>query len=851
MLGLAAQDHPADPGAATVARLDDLVDALLANSTEAIVLVDDHGTIQFVTRGVAELLGHDRIAAVGSSIFDFVHPDDVARSADLFVQRLEYPGKDPGVDLRVRHSSGEWIELTSTISLLPAYAAAAITLRPRRGWGRERGLQRRIAAVEYTNQVGADLMSAADTDGVIECIRNALPTIGLLTGAGIVAVYLERRRSELLQLLGGWRSPGADQKTSIEIVHDEGAVRTMLDEHLVVDQLSPTAHPELYRLAKPLGITGLLSTPFTTGNQRGVIVVGRIRDGVSWWDSDSELVRGVANLFGRALRSAWSEQLLSLTYQQGPVAFSIRTLDGRLVDCNQRYLDLFGLDRSTAMIGRLDELVSSHSRAEIRRRLTEVADGGEPVEQDFEAIRGDGSIIWIRGHSVALQVPGSPEQYVLTALHDATESRHQRKQLEHAATHDSLTGLANRTGLCEAIDRAALHFGQMPTLMMVDLDRFKLVNDGFGHVVGDAVLQAVADRLQQHVRNGDVVARLGGDEFAIVVPGANRDQSLMIAARIRSSLLDPIITNGRVIHQTISLGIALGSECDDLPALLVRADRALYAAKGQGRNQHVLFDESMRDQVLEQITIERDLRHAITSDQLEVYFQPEFSVPDRRIIGAEALVRWHHPERGLVPAQMFMAVAEESGLIDQIGRFAIRSAARRFVALSKGHDELVLSVNASAREFNRSEFPELVLSALDDAGLAASRVRLELTETTFMDAGAAALDAMHRLHDTGVQFAIDNFGTGSSSLAYLKRFPIDVIKIDRGFIRDITDNADSRAIVHSILGLCDSLSLHAVAEGVELETQLATLHDLGCERAQGFLVAPALPADELATLIAG
>jgi diguanylate cyclase (GGDEF)-like protein/PAS domain S-box-containing protein len=829
-----------------------LLDALLANSPEAIVVVDDLGGIRFATRGVTELLGHAAGSLVGRSAFDFLHPDDLDGAAELFVQRLDYDGDDPGKDVRVRHSSGEWIDLTTTVSLLPTFGSAAITMRAGLGGSRERSLRRRIAGAEFANKLGADLMSAGGSDAVLRRISQSLREVGLLTGAQIVMVYVERQERGVLELLDGWRAPGPSATVPIELVPDGATVERLLTEHVVADDLTLRRHRGLAALTAPLHATGLLSTPFTTGSKRGTVVLVRTRTGASWWGTDGELARSVANLYGRALNTAWSEALLAYTYRDGPVAFSIRTWDGELVDCNRRYLEVLGISRKEARIRSMDQLLTStpspHQSAHWRDLRNGLVDR---LEREFEVIRGDGTTIWVRGHSVRLQVPGLPEHFVLTAIDDVTESRRQRLDLEHAATHDALTGTANRVALYEAIERVTRRTGEIPSLFMVDLDRFKLVNDGHGHAAGDAVLTTVARRLLHAVRDGDLVARLGGDEFAIMVPGVDHAEATELAARLRRSLDRPLLVHGLRMTQTLSIGIALGSHAADISDLLVRADRALYSAKHQGRNQHVVFDDSMHDEVLERLTVERDLRRAIDRDELEVYFQPEFAVADRRIVGAEALVRWHHPERGLIAAADFVPIAETSGLIDEIGRFALRRATTAFggVCARLGVDDLVLRVNISAGEFSRPELAGLVREALAVSGVEPSRLCLEITETTLMDAADTAIATLDSLHAHGVRIAIDDFGTGYSSLAYLKRFSVDDIKIDGTFVQDIVDDAGSRAIVQSIIGICEALSLDAVAERVETDAQLDALAALGCTRAQGYLVAPALPVDEFEALV--
>ncbi len=846
-------DEPG-PGANERRPVHALLDAVFRNSSEAVVIADGVGAICYATAGATLLTGHDAESMIGSSVFDFLHPDDVVAAAQLFARRLEYDGADLGHEIRLRHSSGDWVATLATASLLPdgAFGACAITLRSITDSGLlERSLRSRIVVGEYTNRLSAGFMDATHSAAAVERIQTSLGEIGLLTGAEVVEVLLERQQRGSVERLAHWVSAAhpAGEATSVAgAASGPKSVDLLLSEEFLVDDTSmpPSSVPPLWRSN---GIASLLSTPFEVGDQRGVIVLMRVAPGPSWSGADAELIRGVASLYGRALQTARSDELLALTYSEGPFGFAVRTWDGRLVDCNQRYLDINRLPREAAERSDLNSMLLPEHRPLVAGQLAQLKRGEiDRIRVDVELTRGDDTRFWGQIHAVPLQVPGSSEHLVLTSVEDVTETHRQRIELEHAAHHDPLTGLANRTAMTAAIDRLAAANHEYPALLFVDLDRFKFVNDSLGHTVGDALLKLIAERITAEVRAIDVVARLGGDEFAIVVPTLTVEGAHCLARRLQRVARDHFEIDGRSISQTLSIGIAIGEGSTDAADLLVRADRALNAAKTSGRSGYVIYDESLEDEVVARLTLERELRSAIAGEQLEVHFQPEFDVLDGRILGAEALLRWRHPDRGLVTADQFIAVAESTGLIEDIGRFALRAACRAFAPIGTRWP-LTLRVNISAREFARPELPALVRSALAESGLTPERLCLEMTETTLMDTPDVALETFARLRSIGVQSAIDDFGTGYSSLAYLKRFPVDAVKIDRTFVEDLVSDPDSRAIVGSIMGLSGALSFQAVAEGVETIDQLRVLRDLGCVRAQGFLVAPALPPEEFARFV--
>ncbi|MEY2958036.1 MAG: hypothetical protein RLZZ01_604 [Actinomycetota bacterium] len=828
-----------------------LLTALFGSSTELIIVVDEQGSIDLITPGVSELVGHRPDALLGRPVFEFVHPDDVATAADLFVQRLAFDGADPGLELRARHASGSWIHVNVTATPLPSYAAAALTLRTETGDARERTLERRIAVTELANRLGTDLMNAPDATTSLVILEATLGEVGLLSGAQVVEVHIERPDRQTLEPLARWRSPGSTVDESADLVVDATTLDLLVEHHHLVDDLRSTNDATNDTAARLTSITrhydavSICSAPFTTGERRGVVLLLGVRQPINWWDSDGEMARGVAAHYGRVLRAAWSDELLTLSYHHGPVAFVIRTFDGAVIDHNQRYRDLVGdptLAQETGHDRRADDAFVEFSS---------LRDGtAERLEHEHKVSRPDGSSIWVRCTSVPLHLPGTTERFVMTAVEDITERRQQRIDLEWAATHDALTGVANRIEMSDRVTELADRTDADPALFIIDLDEFKFINDVHGHAVGDGVLTTVARRLEQLVRPDDLVARLGGDEFAVVVRSASSVDVLDLAERFRQSLEQPIVIDGRSIRHTVSIGIATGVEAGDVANLLVRADRALYAAKHGGRNRSHLFDETLRDAVLDRLALERDLRVALELGQFEIHYQPDHVlVGGRAIAGAEALVRWRRPGHGLLSAASFIAVVEESGLIDDLGEFVLRTATTEFAALCErtGRSDLSLRINIAGGEFGRAELPAIVAEALDRSGLRATQLFLDVTESTLIRAPEVSVDTIARLRELGVRLAIDNFG--ASSLVHLKRLPVDLVTIDRSLVDDIVSDSASRAIVESVVTVSGTLALSTIAEGIETEEQLDVLRSIGCERGQGYFFSPPVPLAEFETLV--
>ena len=430
-------------------------------------------------------------------------------------------------------------------------------------------------------------------------------------------------------------------------------------------------------------------------------------------------------------------------------------------------------------------------------------------------------------------------------------------ELQRLALHDALTKLPNRVLLEDRIDQAIAHARRSKCLcavLFVDLDRFKTVNDSLGHFVGDELLRAVAARLVDAVRQEDTVSRLGGDEFVILMREVvNAEDAAAVASKIVKALRDPFRVHDHDLFVTSSIGISLYPlHADAAQMLIIRADAAMYNAKQAGRNNFQVFTSEMNTFFPERLALENDLRHALGRREFELHYQPKVEVGDGRIVGMEALLRWRHPQKGMVSPQEFIPLAEETGLIIPIGRWVIEEACAQNKAWQDaGLPKLRVAVNISGVQFRKKNLLDTIAHALAAARLEPECLEVEITESVVMQNASEAIVTLEKLHKMGIHVSIDDFGTGYSSLSYLKRFPIDSLKIDRSFIRDVSTDLDDAAIVRATIGLAHNLRLSVVAEGVETADQLTFLRSLGCDEYQGFLKSMPLPAREFERCLRG
>ncbi|MCU1595168.1 MAG: diguanylate cyclase/phosphodiesterase with sensor(s) [Frankiales bacterium] len=440
---------------------------------------------------------------------------------------------------------------------------------------------------------------------------------------------------------------------------------------------------------------------------------------------------------------------------------------------------------------------------------------------------------------------------------DITERKLMEEQLVREALHDRLTGLPNRALLVDRLTHslgAITRHSRPMGVMFIDVDRFKVINDSLGHDVGDEVLVEVARRLTAEIAPGDTVARFGGDEFVVLCQElAHAGHALSIAERLQNAVSSPITVNGSELVVTVSTGIALTSGTDDAPSSLLRdADAAMYRAKQSGRARSVVFADEMRDEAMGRLDTEMQLRRAITEEQLRLHYQPLIDLRTGHLVGFEALVRWLHPTRGLVPPAEFIPIAEETGLVVPLGEWVLAEACRQLAlwkARYPAHSGLVMAVNLSGVQIVQPDVVARVADILTASGLDPACVALEITESVLMRDAEETMEVLRGLQGLGVRLHVDDFGTGFSSLSYLKRFPVDALKIDRSFVDGVGTDPEDGAIVQAILALASSLGMDTVAEGVETAGQLQALQELGCATAQGFLYSRPLPADELVSVL--
>jgi len=557
--------------------------------------------------------------------------------------------------------------------------------------------------------------------------------------------------------------------------------------------------------------------------------------------TDATEKQWLADLKEKAL--AKQDQRFAAAVNNMPQGLCMFDAHERLVVCNRPYADLYGMPPELMQPGTTMNQIVEHRLAHgmvpkggadayIKGRRALVENG--MVARDEVELQ-DGRTIAIYHH------PMADGGWVATH-EDVTEQRTIEARVRHLARHDALTDLPNRVYFRDEMEKLAARIrrGENAAVLCLDLDHFKAVNDTLGHAVGDRVLETVAGRLREAARETDLVARLGGDEFAFLIhPLDDPRGAAAIAGRVIKSMARPMLIDGHQVMIGTSIGIAMAPhDGEDSETLLKKADMALYRAKGEGRGHYHFFEKGMDEKLQHRRMLEQGLKVALTQGQFRLVYQPLVNLEENRVCCLEALLRWDHPEKGLIPPMEFIPVAEETGVITSIGQWVLQQAC---LAAAGWPGHVRVAVNLSPVQFKNRGLVNHVVSALREANLEPARLELEITESLLLADTEQTLDTLHQLRALGVRISMDDFGTGYSSLSYLRSFPFDKIKIDRSFMHGLGQEKDSLAIIKAVIGLGQSLGMSTTAEGIETEEQLAAVRAQGCNEVQGFLFSPPLP----------
>jgi diguanylate cyclase (GGDEF)-like protein/PAS domain S-box-containing protein len=576
-------------------------------------------------------------------------------------------------------------------------------------------------------------------------------------------------------------------------------------------------------------------------------VAGVVMTGATAWNEKT---------LRRTIRSARaSEARFASVFEQSAVGILLLDESYRIINSNAAFDRFLGLEAHQLRGHAMTDFLPPEHADSASRLMGDVASGvRSPAHAEVRFVRADGQVVW--GAVSVSRTEESGEARLITVVQNVSERKKLEAELFHQAFHDPLTELANRSLFRNSVEHALARTARQAervAVLFLDVDDFKSVNDTQGHAAGDRLLQAVGARLLSATRGCDTVARLGGDEFAALLEGMDASEgATTVAERVVASLRHPVdIGDGRTASISASIGIAVAGGSEGTDDLLRNADVAMYHAKQHARGAWVMYHPTMHAKLLDRVTLESDLRRAIDGGELTLAYQPFVDVTSRQIRGFEALLRWSHAGRGSVIPEVFVAVAEESGLILTIGPWALRDACRQAAAWNHGRDEspFTITVNLSGKQLEDEALPGHVAAALDESGLAPGCLVLEITESVIMRDTPTMLWRLNQLKRLGVRLAIDDFGTGYSSLSYLQQFPVDILKIDRSFIDGLHRGANDAALVRTIVTLAKTLALVTIAEGVEDRRQYRRLRELGCDFAQGFLFSEPLDAEAVVALL--
>lgn len=638
------------------------------------------------------------------------------------------------------------------------------------------------------------------------------------------------------------------------------AARPLLEGRSLLGDGTEAVSPAVRAWIERLGIRSVLSAPILAGTRTcGVITAVRCGD-VPFGPAQLEAFTDLANFAGNAVEAAWALRTAYgwLTLDSAPIGMAVSAVDGTFIEVNRSFAACLGFEPHD-LVGRTFQSISHPDDVELSQRLLDRAidDGSTAFRMEERYCRPDKSVVWADLSVTIVRDSTGQAQQLISQVVDVTDRVEAELLLVHRASHDRLTGLLNRRRFSDivtaAID-AARTGGTTLAVLFLDLDRFKLVNESLGHDGGDSVLGEVARRLRRAALSGETVGRFGADEFVILCEDVDGQAGARrVASRLLAALRQPVTVDGREVRTAASVGVSVGGAVRPgaASALLREADAACSLAKARGGGTVAMFDESLRDRAEERLDVEAALHHAVGRAELRLFYQPEVDLRTGCLVGMEALLRWEHPVHGLLAPEGFLAVAEESGLVVEIGHWVLLAAAEQMGAWRRrwpGLASVSMGVNVAARQLSDPRLPELVARAREVAGPGAP-LCLEVTETELLASTADATVVLARLRREGARVALDDLGTGYASLAYVAGLEADVLKVDRSFTSGLGVHRAQSAVVAALVSLGHSLGQEMVAEGVETVEQARLLLDLGCNVAQGYLCGKPASADDLVPLL--
>lgn len=794
---------------------------LVESSSDLIWEVDARGTYTYVSPKIRELLGYTPEEVIGRTPFDLMPAGEAERV------RTEFSGiaasRQPGFGIENINCHKDGHEVVLETNAVPIFGPTGELV----GY---RGMDRDITTrkqVERALRQSQENLAEAQRIASLGSWEWDIVQGDLHWSDGIYRIF--------------GLSPegfGATYATFLQRVHPDDRTRVQ------------QAVKEALEHGRPYGIDHRIVRP--DGSERVVQERGEVT-----YDADGNAVRMVGTV-----QDITDQKLAELRLHQAAKVFEntsegvmITDADQRIMAVNQAFTRITGYGEDEVR-GREPAILRSgrHDDDYYRRMWAAIQTSGRWQGEIWNR-RKDGADYpeWLN-ISVVRDDAGAIINYI-GVFADITSIKEAQDKLEYTAHHDALTGLPNRVLFRDRLEQAlamSRRNGGGVAVLFVDLDRFKVINDTLGHEAGDLLLQEVARRLISCMREEDTVARMGGDEFVVIQKGVVQpEDAALLATRMLAEINRPFSLAGHEIMTSLSIGISLyPQDGEDVSALLKNADAAMYRAKEKGRNGYQYYSNEMTAAGIERLELESDLRQALQRDELRVHYQPQVDLATGRIVGAEALVRWQHASRGMIPPSVFIPMAEDSGMIGQIGEWVLNTACTDAKAWqTAGLPGLRMAVNVSGRQVGIDHMVDKVAAALKNSGLAPQFLEIEVTESVVMQDASRAISTLNALRDMGVTLAIDDFGTGYSSLSYLKRFPLNKLKIDKSFIDGMVDDPDDAAIVMAIIAMAQSLRHTVIAEGVETEAQAERLRAYGCDEMQGYLFSRPLPGDQFVELL--